>query len=180
MPRHILMAVAAIAVIIASFGFYLAMPVDSSADGRAMRLPTDPVPLVVSTATGDRSFTIEIADDVSERARGLMFRETMAGDHGMLFVFGQTQPVGFWMKDTPMPLDLVFVGEDGRIRDILPGEPFSTASISPSEPVRFVLELKRGTAAAAGIEKSDILRHPAISGAAAHTGSAGGAKVPNG
>jgi len=162
MPRHVWMAVAAIAVIIASLGYYLAMPVANSADGRAMRLPTDPAPLVALTSAGERSFTIEIADDTSERARGLMFRETMADDHGMLFVFEQTQPVAFWMKDTPMPLDLVFIGADGRIRDILPGEPFSTAGISPGEPVRFVLELKRGTAAAAGIGEGDILRHPAM------------------
>src|SRR5688500_4578161 len=99
MLRYIWLAVAANAAIIAALAFYLAMPVANSADGRAMRLPTDPVPLVVSTSAGQRSFTIEIADDVSERAKGLMFRETMADDHGMLFVFEQTQPVGFWMKD---------------------------------------------------------------------------------
>ncbi len=162
MLRNIWLAVAATAAIIGALAFYLAMPVASSADSRAMRLPIDPVPLVVSTSTGQRSFAIEIADDVSERARGLMFRETMADGHGMLFVFEQTQPVGFWMKDTPMPLDLLFIGEDGSIRDILPGEPFSTAPISPREPVRFVLELKRGTAAKAGIGRGDMLSHPAI------------------
>ena len=91
-----------------------------------------------------------------------MFRESMDDDHGMLFVFPQTQPVGFWMKNTPMPLDLLFIGKDGRIRDILPGEPFSEASISPGEPVRFVLELKRGMAEKAGIKDGDLMRHPAI------------------
>ncbi len=170
MLRYIWMAATAVAVIILALGLYLAIPVAGSADGRAMRLPSDPVPLVASTSAGESSFTIEIADDASERAKGLMFRETMADDHGMLFVFEQTQPVGFWMKNTPMPLDLVFIGEDGRIRDILPGEPFSTASISPGEPVRFVLELRRGTASKAGIRVGDRLRHPTIERAAAAAG----------
>lgn len=47
----------------------------------------------------------------------------MGDDHGMLFVFEHTQPVGFWMKDTPMPLDLLFIGADGKVKDILPGRP---------------------------------------------------------
>jgi uncharacterized membrane protein (UPF0127 family) len=162
MVRNIWLAIGAIAVVIAALGFYLAMPVAMSADSRAMRLPVDPTPLVAVTASGEHSFTIEIADDVSERTKGLMFRETMPDDRGMLFIFDETQPVGFWMKDTPMPLDLIFIGQDGRIRDILPGEPLSPAVISPREPVRFVLEFKQGTAAKAGIVAGDMLRHPAI------------------
>jgi uncharacterized membrane protein (UPF0127 family) len=162
MIRKTWLAVAAIVVIIAALGIYLAMPQPTAADSRAMRLPVDPAPLIVETATGERSFRIEVADDQSERSAGLMFRETMNDDHGMLFVFEQTQPVGFWMKNTPMPLDLLFVGQDGKVRDILPGEPFSEAPISPGEPVRFVLEFKRGTAEKAGIRKGDTLRHPAI------------------
>ena len=66
------------------------------------------------------------------------------------------------MKNTPMPLDLIVVGEDGRSRAIRQGEPQSEAIISPGGPVRFVLELKAGTAAKDGIEDGDLLRHPAI------------------
>ena len=66
------------------------------------------------------------------------------------------------MKNTPMPLDLIFVGQDGRIRAIKKGEPLSEAIISPGEPVRFVLELKAGTAAKDGIADGNLLRHPAI------------------
>jgi uncharacterized membrane protein (UPF0127 family) len=160
MTRKILLAVVAIVAIVAALGFYVGMP-QSSAD-QAMRLPVDPAPLVAETAAGERSFTIEIADDQSERSAGLMFRETMDDDHGMLFVFQETRPVGFWMKNTPMPLDLIFVGQDGKIRAIKQGEPQSEAMISPGEPVRFVLELKAGTAAKGGIEDGDLLRHPAI------------------
>lgn len=172
MIRKTWLAAGAIAAIIAALGIYLAMPDPTSANGRAMLLPVDPVPLIAETASGERSFTIEVADDLSERAQGLMFRDSMDDDHGMLFVFEQTQPVGFWMKDTPMPLDLLFIGQDGKIRDILPGEPFSEAVIAPDEPVRFVLEFKAGTAEKAGIKDGDVLRHPAISEASG-AGNAG-------
>lgn len=160
MIRKTMLAGAAIVVIVAALAFYLATP-PLKAD-QAMRLPVDPAPLVAVTAGGERSFTIEVADEPNERSAGLMFRETMDDDHGMLFVFGETRPVTFWMKNTPMPLDLVFVGEDGVVIDILPGEPFSPATVGPAEPVRYVLELKRGTAEKAGIRKGDVLRHPAI------------------
>ena len=147
-------------VVAASAYFYSQRP--SSADGQAMILPVDPTPLVAVTKSGERSFSIEIADTSDEREAGLMFRQEMADDHGMLFVFGESREVNFWMKNTPMPLDLIFVGEDGRIRAIRQGEPQSEAIISPGGPVRFVLELKAGTAAKDGIEDGDLLRHPAI------------------
>lgn len=167
MIRKLILAIVAIVVILAGLGVYFVyFSAQPTMADQAMRLPVDPVPLVVETAGGEHSFTIEIADDQSERSRGLMFREAMADDHGMLFVFPETQPVGFWMQNTPMPLDLLFIGQDGRVRDILPGEPFSEALIAPSEPVRFVLELKQGTAEKAGIKDGDFMRHPAVNEAA--------------
>ena len=164
MLRHTLLAVAAIAVILAGLGFYLNLPLSMSASSQAMLLPVDPTPLVAVTSSGERAFNIEVADEPSERSAGLMFRETMDDDHGMLFVFQQSRPVGFWMKNTPMPLDLLFIDSGGTVRDILPGEPFSETPIGPVVPVRFVLELKRGTAEKAGIHSGDQLRHPAING----------------
>ncbi len=152
---------AVVAVIVAAGAFFHSAE-SSAADGRAMILPVDPTPLVAVTKGGERSFSIEVADTEAEREAGLMFREDMAGDHGMLFVFEETRDVNFWMKNTPMPLDLIFVGQDGRIRAIKPGEPQSEAIISPGVPVRFVLELKAGTAARDGIADGDLLRHPAI------------------
>ena len=127
-----------------------------------MLLAVEPQPLIADTDAGPRSFTIEIADSSEERSRGLMFRQTMADDHGMLFIFEQEKPVAFWMKNTPMALDLVFINQKGEIRAVLPGEPFSEAVISPGEPVRFVLELKAGTAAKNGLAPGNHDRHPAI------------------
>jgi uncharacterized membrane protein (UPF0127 family) len=158
MIRKIVFAAAAVVAVVVALGFYLGAPQPSSAD-QAMRLPVDPAPLVALTASGERSFTIEIADDQSERSAGLMFRETMDDDHGMLFVFPETKMLGFWMKNTPMPLDLLFIGDDGKVKDIMPGEPFSEAMIAAGGPTRFVLELKREKS---GIKNGDLMRHPAI------------------
>ena len=165
MIRKLLLAACATVLIVAGLGAYIALPEPTFAAESAMLLPVDPVPLVAQTDSGDKSFTIEVADDASERSKGLMYRKTMEDDHGMLFVFEQTQPVGFWMKNTPMPLDLLFIGQDGRVKDIKPGKPFSEASISPNQPVRFVLEFKSGIAGKAGIKAGDLLKHPVINAA---------------
>ncbi len=138
----------------------------AQAAGSPMILPVDPAPLVAATDAGDRQFLVEVADTPDERSRGLMFRERMPENQGMLFVFERTQPVGFWMQNTILPLDLLFVSETGEVRAILQGEPYSTATISPGEPVRFVLELNAGTAERQGIEVGDRLSHPVIDAAA--------------
>src|SRR5690606_25358195 len=75
------------------------------ADGMPMMLPDSPAPLVIDTAGGEKTFSIEIADNATERERGLMFRRSMGDDHGMLFVFPSEGEIAFWMKNTPMALD---------------------------------------------------------------------------
>ena len=135
-------------------------------DGQAMSLAVDSAPLVAVTSAGEKQFQVEIADDATERGRGLMFRPDMPDDRGMLFVFETSRPVGFWMRNTPMPLDLVFITTNGTVAGVQPGEPFSEAVISVPQPVQFVLELKRGTAAAVGLKTGDTIRHPVIAAAA--------------
>ena len=137
-----------------------------AAAAEPMILPVDPAPLTVETEGGERSFSIEVADDDRERSAGLMFRTGMDDAHGMLFVFEQTRRLSFWMKNTPMPLDLLFIAEDGAVVDVLSGEPFSVAPIGPEAPARFVLELKAGTAEKAGIARGDRVSHPRIDEAA--------------
>lgn len=134
----------------------------SAQAGEPMLLPVDPTPLIAMTAGGEQQFTIEVADDNAERSRGLMFRRDLPERRGMLFVFENTRRVAFWMKNTPLPLDLIFIGEDGRVIDILPGVPFSEAPIAPDGMVRFVLEVNEGVANTAGIDMGDRLRHPEI------------------
>ena len=140
---------------------------DGEAGGQPMLLPLDATPLIVTTAKGDVRFSIEVADTGEERANGLMFRREMPDDRGMLFVFEETRRVAFWMKNTPMPLDLLFVEEDGTIGAIMQGTPFSEAPISPPVAARFVLELKSGTSARTGVAVGDRLRHPRIDAIAA-------------
>ena len=165
MPLRVITLVLFLALAIAGAGFVATTPL-VAANGTPMILPVDPTPLVAETPQGEKRFTIEVADDIAERSAGLMFRETMADDHGMLFVFERPQPVGFWMRNTPMPLDLIFIGQDGLVKAVKPGEPMSEATITPGEPVRFVLEFKRGTAERAGITRGTELRHPLIDQAA--------------
>jgi uncharacterized membrane protein (UPF0127 family) len=162
MVRRYWLAAGATAIAVAAV-LYIGLKSPTSADGRAMILPVDPEPLIVETAHGERSFTIEIADEPGERERGLMFRESMDDTHGMLFVFEAQREVGFWMKNTPMPLDLLFIAQDGAIKAIKPGVSMSEALISPGVPVRFVLELKAGVAAKNDIVDGDKARHRAIS-----------------
>lgn len=125
-------------------------------------LETNPVPLIAETIDGPVEISIEIADDDHEREIGLMFREDLPDRHGMLFVFAVTGPVGFWMKNTPLALDLVFIGEDGRVGAVRRGEPQSLEVIAPGGPVRFVLELEAGVAGALKIVPGTLLLHPAI------------------
>jgi len=156
------LAVAPAFLLLAALFFAGLISSPAQSNGSAMVLPADPTPLVALTSAGEKRFTIEIADSPEERSRGLMYRERMAETQGMLFVFEQTQPVAFWMQNTRLPLDLLFISETGEVRAILDGKPFSTEAISAGEPVRFVLELNAGAAARAGIAVGDHIRHPVI------------------
>lgn len=127
-----------------------------------MVLPTDAEPLLIATASGEVSLTIEIAIGPKEHERGLMYRDRLADGHGMLFVMDETREAYFWMKDTPSALDLVFVEENGRIAAIKRGEPLSEAVINSEKPVRFVLEIAAGEAARLGLAPGNELRHRVI------------------
>ena len=120
--------------------------------------------LAVVTADGARhAFTVEIADDPIERAQGLMFRETMADDHGMLFDFAREQPVSFWMKNTPLSLDMIFARADGTIVAIAENTtPQSTEAVPSGAPVRFVLEVVGGTSDRLGIAPGDRIEHARV------------------
>lgn len=113
---------------------------------------------------GEVHFRVEIADDVDERARGLMMRESLGRGAGMLFVFEQSRPVSFWMENTLIPLDMIFVDESGtvvRVHDeAVPGD---RTQIPSGGPVQYVLEINGGLARAIGISPGSEMRHPSIS-----------------
>lgn len=108
-------------------------------------------------------FTVEIAADSEQRAQGLMNRKDMAAGRGMLFDFGTTRRVYMWMKDTYLPLDMLFLGQDGTVVGITPDTvPLSEAIIDSHEPVRFVIELNAGAAKTLGLSIGDKAESPQI------------------
>lgn len=114
--------------------------------------------LTIETAQGPRQFEVELAVAPEERAKGLMFRRRLADDAGMLFDFGREQPISMWMRNTYIPLDMIFAFEDGTIHRIAANtEPFSERTIRSGEPVRYVLEIAGGRAAELGVEPGDRL-----------------------
>src|SRR5262245_41724873 len=122
----------------------------SAAAAFAADLPRDVV--MVETSSSQYRFEVEVADDSTERSEGLMFRESLADNAGMLFMYQETRPVDFWMKNTPLSLDIVFVREDGTIARIAENTtPMSQDLIPSGEPVRAVLEVKAGTMRQLGV-----------------------------
>jgi uncharacterized membrane protein (UPF0127 family) len=108
---------------------------------------------------GDDNFSVELADDNAERAKGLMFRETLADDAGMLFLFEDDRPRSFWMKNTLIPLDILFIRSDGTIVHISRNTRPRDESAVPSEfPVRAVLEIPGGQADKRGISVGDKIK----------------------
>ncbi len=118
-------------------------------------------PLEIATATGRHAFQVEIAADDASHERGLMDRRYMAANQGMLFEFDRDAPEAFWMKDTYIPLDMVFIAPTGAVTHIVANaEPLSERLIPSGGPCVAVLELNGGTAASIGLKVGDIVRHP--------------------
>ncbi|MFQ5784459.1 MAG: DUF192 domain-containing protein [Alphaproteobacteria bacterium] len=112
--------------------------------------------LVIVTAGGERRFEVEIARTPETRARGLMYRTELARDAGMLFVYQSEGEVRMWMKNTFIPLDMLFIARDGRIHRIAARTtPLSERVIASEGPVQGVLELAGGSAERLGIEPGD-------------------------
>jgi uncharacterized protein len=130
---------------------FLAVPV------RAEGLET----LRIVTASGSHAFQVQIAADEATREIGLMNRRFMPADQGMLFEFDHDGPVSFWMKNTYIPLDMIFISRSGIVTKIVANaEPLSERAIPSGAPCAAVLELNGGAAAAIGLKVGDSVRHP--------------------
>lgn len=116
----------------------------------------------ILTGAGVRhAFAVELATSDEQLAQGLMYRRSLPADAGMLFDFGYPREVGMWMKNTLIPLDMLFLAADGRVVSVAErAVPGSLEVISPPEPVRGVLELNGGTASRLGIHRGDRVLHP--------------------
>ena len=112
---------------------------------------------------GQARFVVEVADDRAERNRGLMFRESLPQSAGMLFVYDRPGRISFWMKNTLIPLDIIFLDRTGTVVNIhANAEPLSTAQIFGGMRIQYVLEINGGLASRLGVTEGSVLRHPAL------------------
>jgi uncharacterized membrane protein (UPF0127 family) len=121
--------------------------------------------LEIATKSGVHVFSVEVMKTDAERERGLMFRKELPDGHGMLFDFSPEQNVSMWMKNTLIPLDMIFVRADGHILRIAENTQVKSEKIIPSGgPVRGVIEVIAGTAKKYGIAPGDLVGHPLFGG----------------
>ncbi len=118
-------------------------------------------PLTIVSGGQRHAFQVEVARNDAERAQGLMYRRSLAPDRGMLFDFKQVQPISMWMRNTYIPLDMLFIRADGTVARIAENaEPLSERQIPSGEPVLAVLEVIGGTAKRLGLKAGDRVEHP--------------------
>ncbi len=121
--------------------------------------------LEIVSKTGVHPFAVEIVATPEDRAKGLMYRKSLPEGQGMLFDFQTDQDVSFWMQNTYIPLDMIFIRGDGTIANIVENaEPLSTKLIPSRGPVKGVLEVIGGTARKLGIAAGDKVAHPMFGG----------------
>jgi uncharacterized protein len=109
----------------------------------------------ILAAGGTATVRVEVARTPSEQEKGLMDRPSLSDDAGMVFVFAETAPHGFWMKNTLVPLDLVFIGEDGRVAAVVERTPLGLDVDDGGVKSRYVLEVNRGWSRAHGVRPGD-------------------------
>ena len=135
-------------------------PTAAHAQPAAVEAETKLETLRFKTASGDHAFSVEVMRTDAERAKGLMYRRFMPTDRGMLFDFKVEQPVMMWMKNTYLPLDMVFMSRDGTVVNIAENtEPLSERIIASGAPTYAVLELNAGVARRIGLKVGDHATH---------------------
>lgn len=139
------------------------LPSAAPAQGTGTLAKFDRGSLTIKSGDKLHKFSIEIALTPRQQAQGLMFRRHLDGDAGMLFVYSRPAPISMWMKNTHIPLDMLFIGSDGKIAKIAERTvPMSETVIAPDGPVRGVLELNAGTASRLGLKPGDQVMSPAL------------------
>jgi hypothetical protein len=113
------------------------------------------VPLIIRSATGEHRFAVQVAATPEQQEQGLMFYRSLGADQGMIFPYDPPQNVAFWMKNTLIPLDMVFIRADGTIARIVTAKPLDLTAVPAGEPIVGVLEIRGGRAAELGIREGD-------------------------
>lgn len=115
------------------------------------------IPVTVTTEEGVHTFSAELAASREAQMRGLMFRTEMGADEAMIFPYDQPEMLSFWMRNTVLPLDIIFIGPDKRIINIAEGVPYREVSVTSDRPGIAVLELNQGRAEELGIGPGDLV-----------------------
>ena len=113
------------------------------------------MPLTIHSASGDHIFKVQVAATPEQQEQGLMFYRSLGGDQGMIFPYDPPQSVSFWMKNTLIPLDMLFIRADGTIARIATAKPLDETPVPSGEPIAAVLEIRGGRAAELGIRTGD-------------------------
>jgi uncharacterized protein len=116
----------------------------------------------VTMKLGSKTYTLEVAADPESRARGLMRRDSMPADHGMIFVFPKAEKLGFWMKNTRIPLDIIYIDASAKIDSVKQMKPYDTSSVYAEGDVKYAIELNQGQAAEAGIAAGQAVEIPEV------------------
>jgi uncharacterized membrane protein (UPF0127 family) len=114
----------------------------------------------VQMKLGDKSFTLEVADSTESRSYGLMRRDSMSADHGMLFVFGEEEPRSFWMKNTRIPLDIIFLDHAGKVVSVKQMKPYDVNGTPSDGPATYAIELNKDAATSANVKPGMTIALP--------------------
>ena len=132
-------------------------PVDSAAQDPRAQTGLREVPLTIRSKNKLHHFTVQIAATPDQQEKGLMFRRSLGADQGMIFPYEPPQEVAFWMKNTLIPLDIIYIRSDGTIVRITKAEAMDLTPLPSGEPIAAVLEIRRGRAAELGIVEGDVV-----------------------
>lgn len=161
LPRRGLLALGAALALAGAADAQIARQDPKACKGQAELKPLEPLQLV--TRKGTYRFQVEIADSEIEREYGLMCRNSLAADRGMLFLFDHADYQAFWMRNTLIPLDIVYIGPDGRVVSIVRNaRPLDESPLPSGGKTQFTLELAAGRAAQIGLLPGDRVVHRAI------------------
>lgn len=169
MPKTLWNRAASLALLIAAVGCSPLAAGSTSAQGAAATAPAAQlavhpvsgltvVPLTVTTASGAHAFKVEVAATPGEQERGLMFRQVMGADEGMIFPMNPPRPAAFWMKNTVIPLDIIFIGADHKVLNVAANAvPYDLSPLPSDGAAAAVLELIGGRAAQIGLKPGDTV-----------------------
>ena len=128
--------------------------------GEATTQESGPPPQALPTtqlSLAGKPFTLEVADEPKEREIGMMYRRSIPDGTGMLFVFPDVEPRSFWMRNTYVPLDIVYLDPAGRVVSIKPAKPLDLSGVPSDGEAQFVIELSQGTSKAIGLKPGDVV-----------------------